>query len=95
MIYHNGYFFSLRELLRITIFRNRDGESKCDKCGMECCSAAHLNLLHNRRPADAFVGGKKALEMLRLVLLIAVLFLIVDNSHPVIIAKNLHNPFMK
>ena len=59
------------------IFRNRDGESKCDKCGMECCSAAHLNLLHNRRPADAFVGGKKALEMLRLVLPIAFLILIV------------------
>ena len=35
---------------------------------MECCSSAHLDLLHNRRPADAFVGGKKSLEMLRLVL---------------------------
>ena len=43
---------------------NRD-ETKCDKCGMECCSLAHLDLLHNRRPADAIVGGKKALEMLR------------------------------
>ena len=42
---------------------------------MECCSAAHLDLLHNRRPADAFVGGKKALEMLRLDLSIEFLFI--------------------
>ena len=41
-------------------------ERRCDKCGMVCCSAAHLGLLHNRRPADAFVGGKMAMEMLRL-----------------------------
>ena len=33
---------------------------------MECCSVAHLNLLHNNRPSGAIAGGAKTLEMLRL-----------------------------
>ena len=51
-------------------------EARCDKCGMECCSSAHLNLLHNKRPADAIVGGAKALEMLRLVFIDRNLFIL-------------------
>ena len=60
----NGYFhLHIFFMQSDAIYRE---ERRCDKCGMVCCSAAHLGLLHNRRPADAFVGGKMAMEMLRL-----------------------------